>query len=188
VTVTLRFEPKKSWPVAEKVTWVALTGTETLAGTLAVVVFERASVTAVPLGAGPLSVIVPVEVLPPEIDVGLNEKPLSAGGCTVSVVEGAAPWLDAVIVPVVGLVTGSVLTANPTLVLPAGTNTLEGTLTMAGLELLRATLTPPVGAVPVRVTVPWLAVLATTEVGLTETLAGTIAARTVRTAVLVPPR
>ena len=37
------------------------------------------------LGAGPLRVTVPVELLPPATDVGLSDRPVSAMGATVRV-------------------------------------------------------------------------------------------------------
>ena len=170
-------------PVAAKVTWVALTGTVMLAGTLAVVVFERVSVNEVPLGAGPFRVIVPVEVSPAPIVVGLNVKLLGAGGCTVSVVVCVTSWLDAVMVTPVKLLTADgVVTVNCAVALPADTDTLAGTPTMPELELLRLTMRPPVGAGPVRATVPCtvLPVFPITEVGLTETLLSAIVFLTVK--------
>src|SRR5947199_9117574 len=73
-----------------KVALVALPGTVTLAGTVAtlVLLLERAT-TAPPLGAGPLSVTVPVEELPPVTLVGLRLSDESVGGAGVTVSEGA---------------------------------------------------------------------------------------------------
>ena len=99
--------------------------------------------TEVPLGAGPLRVIVPVDVAPPAICCGENAKPVGAGGCTVSEVVCWTPWLEAVMVTGVELLTGSVVTVNCAVVLPSGTLTLEGTLTIAGFALLGVTFTPP---------------------------------------------
>jgi hypothetical protein len=184
VTVTVRLVVlMKNRPVTVKVTWVALTGTVILAGTLAVLVFERVSVNEVPLGAGPLRVIVPVEVSLAPIVVGLNVKLLGAGGCTVSVVVCETPLADAVMVTGVELVTADRLlaTANVAVVLPAGTITLDGTPTTPPGLALRATLSPPLGAGLVRVTVPVaFAVLPTTVVGFTATLLGAIVFLTVR--------
>jgi hypothetical protein len=152
-------------------------------------VLERLSVTEVPLGAGPLRLIVPVELAPPPICCGEKAKPTGAGGCTVSVVVCWMPWLEAVMVTGVELLTGSVVIENCAVVLPAGTFTLDGTLTMFGLALLRVTLVPPAGAGPLSVTVPCTAaVRPTTAVGFTATLLGATVPLTVRVADRVPPR
>jgi hypothetical protein len=47
-----------------------------------------------------------------------------------------------------------VLTVNVALLAPAGTVTLAGTVAAAVLSLIRETVAPPVGACPLRVTVP----------------------------------
>src|SRR5437879_13448751 len=69
-----------------KVALVALPGTVTLAGTLATpgLLLDRLT-TAPPLGAGPLSVTVPVEELPPVTLVGLRLSDESVGGLGVTV-------------------------------------------------------------------------------------------------------
>ena len=77
-----------------KVAVVAPLGTVALAGTLATpgLVLES-DTTAPPLGAGPLSVTVPVEELPPVTLVGLrlSEASVGAGGVTVSEAVCVAP-------------------------------------------------------------------------------------------------
>jgi hypothetical protein len=76
---------------------VAPAATVTLEGTLATVVLLLESVTcAPPVGAGPLSVTVPVDEFPPVTLVGLsvNEESVGAGGgagVTVSVADLVAP-------------------------------------------------------------------------------------------------
>jgi hypothetical protein len=76
---------------------VAPAATVTLEGTLATVVLLLESVTcAPPVGAGPLSVTVPVDEFPPVTLVGLsvNEESMGAGGgagVTVSVADLVAP-------------------------------------------------------------------------------------------------
>src|SRR5437016_14574248 len=72
-----------------KVALVALPGTVTLAGTLATpgLLLDRLT-TAPPLGAGALSVTVPVEELPPVTLVGLRLSAESVGGAGVR--EGEA--------------------------------------------------------------------------------------------------
>jgi hypothetical protein len=57
-------------------------------------------------------------------------------------------------VTVVDAATALVLTVNDTLVAPAATITLEGTLAAAVLLLERMTCAPPAGAGPLSVTVP----------------------------------
>jgi len=65
---------------------VAFGAMVTPAGTLAAAVLLLPSVTsAPPAGAGPFSVTVPVDELPPRTDVGLNETELSVAAVTVKV-------------------------------------------------------------------------------------------------------
>ena len=75
-----------------KVALVALPGTVTLAGTLATpgLLLDRLT-TAPPLGAGALSVTVPVEELPPVTLDGLRLSAESVGGVTVSEAVRVAP-------------------------------------------------------------------------------------------------
>src|SRR5437016_12276724 len=77
-----------------KVALVALPGTVTLAGTLATpgLLLDRLT-TAPPLGAGALSVTVPVEELPPVTLDGLRLSAESVGGAGVT--EGVAVTADA---------------------------------------------------------------------------------------------
>ena len=65
---------------------VALGATATLVGTLAAAVLLLPSVTSAPLaGAGPFSVTVPVDELPPRTDVGLNVTGLRVAAVSVRV-------------------------------------------------------------------------------------------------------
>ena len=65
---------------------VAFGAIVTLAGTLAAAVLSLPSITsAPPAGAGPFSVIVPVDGLPPRTDVGVNDTELSVAAVTVKV-------------------------------------------------------------------------------------------------------
>jgi len=62
---------------------VAFAVTVTLAGTVAAAVLLLLSVTtAPPVGAGPFSVTVPVDEVPPVTDVGFRLTALGAGGVT----------------------------------------------------------------------------------------------------------
>src|SRR6266851_2584454 len=144
--------------VTVKVALVAPAGTVTpLTGTLADGSPLERETTAPPLGAGPLSVTVPVEGLPPATFAGLKVSEDRTGigcGVTVSVAVCVPPPYDAEMVTEVEVTTGLVVTVNVALVAPAGTVTpLAGTLA-AALLLDRETRAPPLGAGPFRVTVP----------------------------------
>jgi hypothetical protein len=79
-----------------------------------------------------------------------------------------------------------VVIVNVALVLPAKTVTKAGTTAADGVSLLSETATPPAGAAPVSVTVPWEMIPPSTLAGLTESElnAGGV---TVSTAVNMPP-
>src|SRR3989442_10376800 len=88
--------------VTVNVTLVAPTGTVTLAGTEAAELLLDSVTCAPPAGAGPSSVTVPVELLPPVTVVGLSaseERP--AAGFTVRVAARVTPFEEAVMLPVV---------------------------------------------------------------------------------------
>jgi hypothetical protein len=72
---------------------VALLGTVTLAGTVAADTLLERLTTAPPLGAGPLRVTVPVEVVPPLTLVGLSPTELSVGGVVAGVIVSIAVLL-----------------------------------------------------------------------------------------------
>jgi hypothetical protein len=117
------------------------------------------NVTAVPPeGAGPFSVTVACEVLPPVTLAGLrvNEAMAMAacGGAIVSVACCELPPAVTVITTLVFDVTGCVLMAKEVVVLPAVMDTPGGILARP-LLLEMVTTTSPVGAGPVRFTVPW---------------------------------
>src|SRR3989441_4499599 len=140
--------------VTVNVTLVAPTGTVTLAGTVAAVLSLDSVTCAPPAGAGPSSVTVPVELLPPITVVGLSaseERP--AAGFTVRVAGRVTPLYTAEMVTGVDAATVLVVTVNVVLVAPAGTVTLVGTVA-AVLSLDRVTDAPPAGAGPFSVTVP----------------------------------
>jgi hypothetical protein len=90
-------------------------------------------------------------------------------------------------VTVVELATLLVVTLKVALEFPATTVTLAGTLATALLLLESATTAPPVGAVPLSVTVPVELVPPTTLVGFKLTDASaTEAGNTVRTVLFAP--
>jgi hypothetical protein len=136
-------------------------------------------------GAGPEIVTVPVEGDKPLTVVGFKVRELATGVWTVSVVVRLTPRLP-VIVALVFAVTGLLVTVKVAVVAPAGTVTVAGTVAAAVLLLERVTVAPPVGAGPVKVTVPVDDVPPITEVGLSVTELR-VAAETVRVAVLVTP-
>jgi len=156
--------------------------TATLAGTCATAVLLLWSVTvAPPEGAAPLKVTVPVDVPPPTTDVGLL---VIDDRATVLMVRTAVLLIPrvAVIVAEVLLATANVVTVKVPEVLPAGTVIDAGTVAAAVLVLCKETDAPPVGAGPVRVTVPVELAPPETEVGFNDRTE-TAAALTVSVAV-----
>ena len=126
----------------------------TLVGTCATdVLLLCSATTAPPAGAAPVKVTVPVELAPPTTAVGLLVIEERLAALTVKDAVRLTPSV-AVIVAELLLATPDVVTVNVVEVLPAGTVTEVGTVATAVLLLCRETETPPVGAGPVRVTVP----------------------------------
>src|SRR2546425_5180756 len=81
--------------VTVNVTLVAPTGTVTLAGTVAAVLSLDSVTCAPPAGAGPSSVAVPVELLPPATVVGLSaseERPAAGVPATVALPVTPFEW------------------------------------------------------------------------------------------------
>ena len=97
------------------------------------------------------------------------------------------PAYVALMPTVVFFLTVFVLTVNVTLVAPAGTVILFGTLAAEGLLLDRETVAPPAGAAPLSVTVPVDEVPPTTVLGLKLTDESVGAGFTVSVAVRVVP-
>jgi hypothetical protein len=156
--------------VTVKVADVLPANTITLAGTLAAVVLLLVRLTETPpVGAAAFSCTVPVELLPPTRLVGFSdtEDTLNAG-FTVSVAFALTPEV-AVMLTVVVATTEVVVIANVVDVLPPGTVTLPGTPATDVLLLERVTTTPPVGAAPLRVTVPVEGLPPVTVVGFRDT-------------------
>lgn len=81
-----------------------------------------------PIGAGPESVTVPVELAGPITEEGLKVKAITVGGFTVSVAAIDTVPSFAVILGVNTLPTGLVVTAKVAELTPAGIVTLAGTV------------------------------------------------------------
>jgi hypothetical protein len=132
---------------------VAPAATVTEAGTVAAALL-LCSVTTAPLaGAGPVSVTVAEVEIPPTTDEVVRFTCDAAGGPTVSVPGAVFPLYVAVIVTGVLVATAVVVMVNAgDTVAPAATVTVAGTVVLGSL-LDNATITPPVGAGPFRLTV-----------------------------------
>jgi hypothetical protein len=143
--------------------------TVTLAGTVAaaVMLLDR-DTTAPPAAAGPLSVTVPVEAVPPATVVGERVTDWRTAGVTVTLAGCEPAPYTPVMVAVVEEVSARVVTAYVAVVAPAATVTLAGAVATAVLLLERVTAAPPVGAGPFKVTVPVAAVPPTTLAGAME--------------------
>jgi hypothetical protein len=138
-------------------------------------------------GAGPLSVTVPVELLPPTTELGDLVTEDKTAGLTVMVVVRLTPAYEAVMVTDIWLATGLVVIVKVALCVPPGIVTLAGTCAAAALLLSSVTEAPAGGAIPFSVTVPIELLPPTTEVGdrLRE---DKTAALTVRVALALTPR
>lgn len=153
-----------------KVALLSPPGTVIVAATVAAAVFELVRETTRPPGgaAPPLRKMVPVTLWPPVTVAGESPREDGTtgggGGVTVSAVLLVAPKVP-VMVTDVDAVTDTVLTVKVTLVAPAGTVTLAGTLAAAELSE-SVTTAPPVGAAAVKMAVPCEVSPPTTSVGL----------------------
>lgn len=139
--------------------------TVTVAGTIALPLFE-VSVTTSPSGpAGPASATVPVDGVSPGTDAGLR----ATDETPASFMVRTADWTPLPNVPeIVDVVvpdTAEVVTANAAVLAPAETVTLDGAVAAAVFVELSVTTVPPVGAGEVRVTVPVDEVAPVTELG-----------------------
>jgi len=140
--------------------FVAPAGMVTLGGTAATpgLLLERETRTP-PLGAGPLSVTVPIEGVGPTKVLGLSVSEVRVGpdgGCGVTVREAVCvtPELAAEIVTVVELAVVMVDTWKTAPIDPAATVTLAGTVATEVLLLDKEKMVPPLGAGLLRVICP----------------------------------
>lgn len=173
--------------VIVKVALVAPAGMVTLAGTRATAVLLLDKVTIEPpVAAFPLSVTVPVELVPPTTEFGDLLTVYNEATFTVRVAFTLAPRV-AVMTEVAVEATPKVVTVKVADVLPAGTVTLAGTVAAAVLLLFSVTDAPPVGAALARVTVPVELLPPATFVGLSDTLDTPAVGVTVKVAVRVVP-
>jgi len=109
-----------------------------------------------PLGAGPVSVTVPIAPDPPATLTGLTVSESSArfgGGCTVKGMVCITPLNDAVIPTTVCVRIVVVSMVKVAVVAPCGTRMLSGTEAMERSSLVTVTRAPPVPAGLVNVTV-----------------------------------
>lgn len=105
------------------------------------------------LGAGPSNVAVPVHEAVPTIVDGLTFRLDNTGGLTIKDANDVDPPRVAEMDTVTTDATAEVLMGNVTLVLPASTGTVVGTVAPR-LLLANLMTSPPVGAAPVNVMVP----------------------------------
>ncbi len=160
-------------PVTVKVAVVAPARTVTDVGTVATLVALELRVTTVPpVGAGPPRVTVPVDVVDEAIEDGLKVRPVTTAGLTVRVAVTVTAPAFAVITADVAVPTAVVVAEKVPLVEPAATVTVPGTVVEASPDV-SVTAKPPVGAAPLRVTVPVEEVPPVTAVGATATAEST---------------
>jgi len=156
--------------------------TVTEAGTDAAALSELSVTAEPPVGALPVRVTVPVELLLPITVVGLSETPDTPGGVIVRGAVREPTASVSLIFAVVLAATGVVVTVNVAVVLPEVIVRLLGTVA-AALSEDSVTGQPAVGALPVRVRVPVEVLPPTTEVGA-RAMVLTFGALTVRFAVV----
>ena len=145
-------------------------GTLTVARTVAEELLLESFTVIPPVGAAPLRVTVPVELVPPVTEVGVRLTPVKAGAVSVSVAETVTPFQVPEIVADFWEETPVVFTEKAADVCPAWIFTLAGTVTFERL-LLSRTVAPATGAPPSRVTVPVADCPPGRELGETEMLA-----------------
>jgi hypothetical protein len=154
--------------VTVNVAVVAPAATVTLDGTVTPVTAEASVTERPPVGAALVRVTVPVAVAGPVTEFGEIPRLVIVGALTASVALADAPFADAPIVTDWFDPTATVVTVAVIVVAPAGTVTVAGTVAAALLEV-KATLSPPLGAAALIVTVAVEEVPPTTDVGFSVT-------------------
>ena len=144
--------------------------TVTVPGTIADELLDASATNKPPVGAGPLSVTVPVDDVPPATVVGFNTTDVVTGAVTVSDAFALVVNAPAEIVDVAFDATGDVETVNVAVVWPSATVTVAGTVAALLSDDVRLTTVPPAGAAASKVTVPVLDVPPMTDAGFRETL------------------
>ena len=173
--------------VTVKVALVFPAVTVTELGTVATVVELLVSPTTVPpAGAGPVSVTVAVEGVPPFTVVGFSVSEATPGTFTLRMAVFAAPLYLTVIVICALTATVDVVMVKFAMAEPAATVTVAGTCATAVLLLDTVITAPPAGAGPFKVMVPAEVRVPTTVVGFSVNVERA-AAETVRVAARVTP-
>ena len=144
--------------------------TVTVPGTIADELLDASATNKPPVGAGPLSVTVPVDDVPPATVVGFNTTDVVTGAVTVSDAFALVVNAPAEIVDVAFVATGDVETVNVAVVWPSATVTVAGPVAALLFEDVRLTTVPPAGAAASKVTVPVLDVPPMTDAGFRDTL------------------
>jgi hypothetical protein len=156
--------------VTGKVIVFAAAGTWTDGGTVTEPLeLESVTVIGVAGGVKPVSVIVPVEDMPPTRLAGLSVTAESAAGVTGRVALNVSVPSVAEIAAEEAVGTPIVVTVKVFEVVPEATTTFGGTVAAAVFELARLTVVPAAGAFPFRVTVPVDGLPPTTDVGERDT-------------------
>lgn len=159
---------------------VAPAGTVMVAGTDACAPEEAKATESPPAGAALEIVTVPTEAVPATTVVGLKEMDTSVGAVIAREADADCPLAEAPIVLVAFALTGTVVTVNVAVVLPARTVTVAGTVALP--VAVNGTERPPTGAALLIVTVAVELTPPTTVVGLSVNPV-TVGAFTVRVAV-----
>lgn len=166
-----------------KVPVVAPAAIVVVVGTVAEASLDVRPTLSPPVGAGPFSVIVPVEDAPPRSDVGLRTTVVTTGALTVRAALTGVPSFEAAMLATVSVPTAFVVTVKVPVVAPAANETDAGTVA-AALSDASAITTPPAGAGSFNVIVPVEVPPPRTDVGLRVTLP-TYCVLTIKLAVLV---